>query len=146
MSSLHPCNSSYVQYASYVYKCLHSCLVSHTHKRFIRMVKTEKDKDHDLKHNICSLLEETLEKAKPFAPIMPFLKESRIFKAITILCAPHEKIIREFWTNASLVGAELHSVVQKKQIIITEDLIRDDLEFKDGTTDQELLNEKQVKG
>ncbi|MFS8019305.1 hypothetical protein Hanom_Chr15g01402271 [Helianthus anomalus] len=40
----------------------------------------------------------------------------------------------------------LHLVVQKKQIIITEDLIREELEFKDATTDPDLLDEKQVKG
>ncbi|MFS7917588.1 hypothetical protein Hanom_Chr03g00190891 [Helianthus anomalus] len=46
---------------------------------------------------------------------MPFLKESRIFKAISEDRKPHEKIIREFWTNAKLIGTKLHSVVQKKQ-------------------------------
>ncbi|MFS7978406.1 hypothetical protein Hanom_Chr10g00915121 [Helianthus anomalus] len=82
--------------------------------------------------------------------MMPFLKCSRIFKEIIEVHVPYEFIIREFWTNATVecqfTPLEIHSIVQKKKVIIIEALIREVQDFKDSPNDPVKLDEKLVKG
>ncbi|MFS7954114.1 hypothetical protein Hanom_Chr07g00626521 [Helianthus anomalus] len=53
--------------------------------------------DFHKKHNICCILEENFQNIEPFKDVVPFLRESRIFKASKEKHKCYESHVRSFW-------------------------------------------------
>lgn len=100
-----------------------------------------KVKDLDANHNICALLDRSDNKMEPFRFILPLFERSRIFQAITANTVIIKELTVEFWNNAKLEEECIKSVVKNKEIIVSEQVLKDALELGDESTDPTSLDE-----
>ncbi|MFS7955573.1 hypothetical protein Hanom_Chr07g00644231 [Helianthus anomalus] len=76
----------------------------------------ERASDFHPKHNIYCILEENIPNIEPFNDVVPFLRESKIFKALTERHKCYGSHVRTFW-NATHYEEEdkaIHSTVRIK--------------------------------
>ncbi|KAJ0785254.1 hypothetical protein HanOQP8_Chr02g0041071 [Helianthus annuus] len=91
----------------------------------------------DPSHNICYVYDETLPKMVVFKEILPFMKRLSIQKALTNQHRVFRSHIAHFWKNAKFDEENnvINSLViidgEDKEIIITEQLVREVLDFLD---------------
>ncbi|KAJ0504494.1 hypothetical protein HanLR1_Chr12g0437461 [Helianthus annuus] len=91
----------------------------------------------DPSHNICCVYDETLPKMVMFKDILEFMERLPIKKALTNQHKVFKSHVAHFWTN--VVYDEVNNVInskfsidgEDKDIIITEQLVREVLEFPD---------------
>ncbi|MFS7953291.1 hypothetical protein Hanom_Chr07g00616801 [Helianthus anomalus] len=113
--------------------------------------------DFHKKHNIYCILEEIFPNIEPFKNVVPYLRESRIFKALTEKHKCYGSHVRFFWNAAEYVEEEkaIHSVVRIKDeknkdvdlsMKITVDDVRRVLNLKDKDEDPIILSERLCKG
>ncbi|MFS8007712.1 hypothetical protein Hanom_Chr14g01264261 [Helianthus anomalus] len=106
----------------------------------------------DPSHNICCVFDETLPKMTEFKEIFPFMERLPIQKGLT----DHHKVFKShvahFWKNAKYddVNDVINSCVsingEDKEVIITEQLVREVLEFPDVENSPTGFPERMVKG
>ncbi|MFS7978193.1 hypothetical protein Hanom_Chr10g00912691 [Helianthus anomalus] len=113
--------------------------------------------DFHLKHNIYFILEDNFPNIEPFGDIVPFLRESRIFKALTERHKCYESHVRTFLNAAHYEEEDkaIHSTVRikddkKKDVdlpvkIIVED-VRRVLNLQDKDEDPIIIPERLCKG
>ncbi|MFS7926509.1 putative EF-hand domain-containing protein [Helianthus anomalus] len=72
--------------------------------------------DFHKKHNICCVLDENYPNIDPFKDVVPFLRDCRIFKALTDRHKCYGSHVRFFWDAAHYVKEEkaIHSAVRIK--------------------------------
>nr|GEZ37136.1 hypothetical protein [Tanacetum cinerariifolium] len=86
-------------------------------------------------HNVVAILEKS-DAAKGFEQVIDFLSRSYIHYALTV--SPHIYIscIKQFWNTASVKRSgnvtRLQALVDKKKIVISEDVIREILQLNDA--------------
>ncbi|KAM0025869.1 hypothetical protein Hdeb2414_s0021g00579741 [Helianthus debilis subsp. tardiflorus] len=103
-------------------------------------------------HNICCVYDEKLPKMAVFKDILEFMKRLPIQKALTNQHLVFESHIECFWKNATFdeESKTINSIVslngQDKPIIITEQLVREVLDFPDGENSPTKFPERMVKG
>ncbi|MFS7953297.1 hypothetical protein Hanom_Chr07g00616861 [Helianthus anomalus] len=113
--------------------------------------------DFQKKHNIYCILEEIFPNIEPFKNVVPYLRESRIFKALTEKHKCYGSHVRFFWNAAEYVEEEkaIHSAVRIKDeknkdvdlsMKITVDDVRRVLNLKDKDEDPIILSERLCKG
>ncbi|MFS7952994.1 hypothetical protein Hanom_Chr07g00613441 [Helianthus anomalus] len=83
------------------------------------------------KHNQIAILDEAIHGAAYYAPIIHFLRRSRISYAISEDVQLVITYIDEFWQSAISVDNTIEATINGNQIIITEDVIRAALRFDD---------------
>src|ERR1044071_9137030 len=103
------------------------------------------------KHNCCAFLGPvTNEKCKTFKGVIDFLKRSRINYAITKQHAAYKDILLEFYKNAKVdykaVPIVITSSIQGKEVIITEHIIREELQFGDTDADPIVFDAILIRG
>ncbi|KAJ0580635.1 hypothetical protein HanRHA438_Chr04g0170011 [Helianthus annuus] len=113
--------------------------------------------DFHPKHNIYCILEEDYPNIEPFKEVVPFLKESRICKALTEKHKCYESHVRTFWSAArydekdEAIYYGLKTKDAKKKDIdvpvkITVDDIRRVLDLQDKDDDLIIIPERLCKG
>src|ERR1044071_4740207 len=103
------------------------------------------------KHNCCAFLGPiTLDKGKVFQGVIDFLKRSRIHYAISKQHAAYKDILLEFYRNAKVdskaVPIVITSSIQGKDVIITEQIIREVLQFGDSDADPIVFDAILIRG
>ncbi|KAJ0782592.1 hypothetical protein HanPSC8_Chr01g0012011 [Helianthus annuus] len=108
--------------------------------------------EFDPLHNICCVYDEKLPKMVVFKDILEFMKRLPIQKALTNQHSVFKSHIAYFWKNAQYDEANdvITSIVslngEDKEIIITEQLIREVLDFPDDEKSPTGFPERMVKG
>ncbi|KAF5821296.1 hypothetical protein HanRHA438_Chr01g0012671 [Helianthus annuus] len=108
--------------------------------------------EFDPLHNICCVYDENLPKMVVFKDILEFMKRLPIQKALTNQYSVFKSHIAYFWKNAQYDEANdvITSIVslngEDKEIIITEQLIREVLDFPDDEKSPTVFLERMVKG
>ncbi|KAF5813381.1 hypothetical protein HanXRQr2_Chr03g0097651 [Helianthus annuus] len=100
-------------------------------------------------HNIYCILDENYANMEPFKEIVPFLKESRIAKALTERHKCYEFHVRMFWKSVRYDKKEktIYSVVQKKDENRKDiDVVRRVLDLKDSDDDPTIIPVRLSKG
>ncbi|KAJ0576072.1 hypothetical protein HanOQP8_Chr05g0182251 [Helianthus annuus] len=108
-------------------------------------------------HNIYCILDENYANMEPFKEIVPFLKESRIAKALTEKHKCYESHVRMFWKSVRYHEKEkaIYSAVQKKdengqdidvEVKFTVADVRRVLDLKDSDDDPIIILERLSKG
>nr|GEX19270.1 hypothetical protein [Tanacetum cinerariifolium] len=86
-------------------------------------------------HNVVAILEKS-DAAKGFEQIIDFLSESYIHYALTMNLHIYISCIKQFWNTASVKRSDdvtrLQALVDKKKIVIPEDVIRGILQLDDA--------------
>ncbi|MFS7931294.1 hypothetical protein Hanom_Chr04g00354301 [Helianthus anomalus] len=83
------------------------------------------------KHNPIAILDEAIQGAADYAPIIHFLQRSRISYAISEDVQLVITYIYDFWQFARAVDNTIEATINGNQIVITEDVIRAALWFGD---------------
>ncbi|KAJ0578199.1 hypothetical protein HanOQP8_Chr05g0199281 [Helianthus annuus] len=83
------------------------------------------------KHNQIAILDEAIQGAADYAPIIHFLRRSRISYAISEDVQLVITYIDDFWQFARSVDNTIEATINGNQIVITEDIIRAALRFGD---------------
>ncbi|KAM0031396.1 hypothetical protein Hdeb2414_s0017g00508321 [Helianthus debilis subsp. tardiflorus] len=113
--------------------------------------------DFHPKHNIYCILEEDYPNIEPFKDVIPFFRESRIFKALTEKHRCCESHVRTFWNATHYVEAEkeIHSAIKIKDdknkdvdlpVKITVGDVRRVLNLQDKDEDPIIIPERLCKG
>ncbi|KAM0071642.1 hypothetical protein Hdeb2414_s0001g00027601 [Helianthus debilis subsp. tardiflorus] len=113
--------------------------------------------DFHASHNIYCILDENYPNMEPFKEIIPFLKESRIFKALTEKHQCYESHARMFWKFVTYDEEEktIYSTVKMKdesgkdidlEVKITIEDVRRVLDLKDNDDDPIIIPERLSKG
>ncbi|MFS7992874.1 putative transcription factor bZIP family [Helianthus anomalus] len=103
-------------------------------------------------HNICCVYDENLSKMANFKSILEFMKRLPIQKALTNQHLVFQSHIERFWENATYdkESKTINSIVsmngQDKPIIITEQLVREVINFPDDENSPTKFPERMVKG
>ncbi|KAJ0757354.1 hypothetical protein HanLR1_Chr04g0137761 [Helianthus annuus] len=103
-------------------------------------------------HNICCVYDEKLLKMAAFKDILEFMKRLPIQKALPNQHLVFESHIERFWNNAQYdeESKTINSIVsldgKDKLIIITEQLVREVLDFPDDENSPTKFPERMVKG
>ncbi|MFS7904621.1 hypothetical protein Hanom_Chr01g00038251 [Helianthus anomalus] len=106
----------------------------------------------DSSHNICCVYDETLPKMTVFKEMLPFMERLPIQKALTDQHKVFKSHVAHLWKNAKYdeVNDVINSSVsidgEDKEIIITEQLVREVLEFPDDENSPTGFPERMVKG
>ncbi|GJU79938.1 hypothetical protein Tco_1282303 [Tanacetum coccineum] len=86
-------------------------------------------------HNVVAVLEKPKE-SDGFAEIIDFLKASSVSYALTVNPVIYTSCIKHFWATAKVQTVngvrQLHALVDKKRVIVTESSIRRDLHLDDA--------------
>ncbi|MFS7965768.1 hypothetical protein Hanom_Chr09g00766081 [Helianthus anomalus] len=108
--------------------------------------------EYEPSHNICCVYDETLSKMSVFKEILPFMKRLPIQKALTNQHKAIKSHVDRFWKKVVYddVNDVINSIVkidgEDKEIIITEQLVREVLEFPDDENSPTGFPERMVKG
>ncbi|MFS8008095.1 hypothetical protein Hanom_Chr14g01268721 [Helianthus anomalus] len=108
--------------------------------------------EFDPSHNICCVYDEKLPKMDVFKDILEFMKRLPIQKALTNQHKVFRSHIDHFWKNASydeandVINSSMSIDGQDKEIIITEQLVREVLDFRDDENSPTRFLERKVKG
>ncbi|KAJ0951459.1 hypothetical protein HanPSC8_Chr02g0060291 [Helianthus annuus] len=103
-------------------------------------------------HNICCVYDETLPKMTVFKEILSFMKRLPIQKALTDQHKAFKSHVAYFWKNAKydeandVINSSVSIDGEDKEIIITEQLVREVLEFPDDENSPTGFPERMVKG
>ncbi|KAJ0752379.1 hypothetical protein HanPI659440_Chr09g0323661 [Helianthus annuus] len=103
-------------------------------------------------HNICCVYDETLPKMTVFKEILPFMRRLPIQKALTDQHKVFKSHVAHFWKNAKydeendVINSSVSIDGEDKEIIITEQLVREVLEFPDDDNSPTGFPERMVKG
>ncbi|KAJ0541341.1 hypothetical protein HanLR1_Chr09g0306781 [Helianthus annuus] len=103
-------------------------------------------------HNICCVYDETLPKMTVFKEILPFMRRLPIQKALTDQHKVFKSHVAHFWKNAKydeendVINSSVSINGEDKEIIITEQLVREVLEFPDDDNSPTGFPERMVKG
>ncbi|KAJ0935382.1 hypothetical protein HanRHA438_Chr03g0118711 [Helianthus annuus] len=103
-------------------------------------------------HNTCCVYDEKLPKMADFKEILKFMERLPIQKALTDQHLAFVSHIERFWKNATYdkENKTINSIVslndQDKPIIITEQLVREVLDFPDDENSPTKFPERMVKG
>ncbi|MFS7963306.1 hypothetical protein Hanom_Chr08g00736541 [Helianthus anomalus] len=103
-------------------------------------------------HNICCVYDDTLPKMVVFKEIWEFMKRLPIQKALTNQHKVFKTYVAHFWKNAKfnevndMVNSSVSIDGEDKEIIITEQLVREVLEFPDDDNSPTGFPERMVKG
>nr|GEW01757.1 hypothetical protein [Tanacetum cinerariifolium] len=96
-------------------------------------------------HNVVAILEKS-DAAKGFEQIIDFLNGSYIHYALTVNPYIYISCIKQFWNTASVKRSDdvtrLQALVDRKKIVISEDIIREILQLDDAKGVVCLPNEK----
>ena len=107
-------------------------------------------RDWDAKHNICAFLDLNSTYSVNFIEMITFLRRSRIFTAITMRTTPYQSIIQSFWDNAEVDcdvdPPVIRSKVKGRPAVISEDDIRNLLQFGDQPNQPFMLDDRLVRG
>lgn len=88
-------------------------------------------------HNTCALQDDTLPEAALYLEMIQFLRRSRIHYAITADTPIYHPLTDQFWNTAfHATPPSIRAIVAGHQIVITEDSIRDVLQFGDVAEDR----------
>ncbi|KAF5821194.1 hypothetical protein HanXRQr2_Chr01g0011001 [Helianthus annuus] len=115
-------------------------------------VKYVSNVQFDPSHNTCCVYDETLPKMAVFKDILEFMKRLPIQKALTNQHRVFRSHIDHFWKNATydeesdVVTSSVSLNGENKTIIITEQLIREGLNFPDDENSPTSFPERMVKG
>ncbi|KAJ0786262.1 hypothetical protein HanOQP8_Chr02g0053341 [Helianthus annuus] len=123
---------------------------------FLKYVQ-ERATDWHASHNIYCILDENYPNMEPFKEIVPFLKESRIYKALTEKHRCYESHVRMFWKSVRYDEEEktIYSAVKLKdendkdidlEVKFTVDDVRRILDLKDNDDDPIIILEHLSKG
>ncbi|MFS7998499.1 hypothetical protein Hanom_Chr12g01154571 [Helianthus anomalus] len=102
-------------------------------------------------HNICCVYDEKLTKMAAFKEILEFIKRLPIRKAVTDQHLVFRSHIERFWENAKYdeENKVITSIVslngEDKEIVITEQLVREVLDFPDDENSLTKFPERMVK-
>ncbi|KAM0061224.1 hypothetical protein Hdeb2414_s0004g00133461 [Helianthus debilis subsp. tardiflorus] len=106
--------------------------------------------EFDPSHNICCVYDEKLPKMAVFKSILEFMKRLPIPKALTNQHNVFRSHIERFWKNAKYdeENKVITSIVslKEKEIVITEQLVREVLDFPDDENSPMKFLERMVKG
>ncbi|KAJ0533009.1 hypothetical protein HanIR_Chr09g0403441 [Helianthus annuus] len=113
--------------------------------------------DFHKKHNICCISDESFPNIEPFKDVVPFLRDSRIFKALTDRHKCYGSHVRFFWGVAYYVEEEkaIHSAVRIKDeknkdvdlpVKIIVNGVRRVLDLQDKDEDSIISSERLCKG
>ncbi|KAF5817736.1 hypothetical protein HanXRQr2_Chr02g0056541 [Helianthus annuus] len=108
--------------------------------------------EFDPSHNICCVYDEKLPKMDVFKDILEFMKRLPIQKALTNQHRVFRSHIAHFWKNATydeesdVITSSVSLNGEDKEIIITEQLIREVLDFPDDENSPTGFPVRMVKG
>ncbi|KAJ0733511.1 hypothetical protein HanPI659440_Chr11g0409081 [Helianthus annuus] len=108
-------------------------------------------------HNIYCILDENYPNMEPFKEIIPFLKESRIYKVLTEKHKCYKSHVRTFWSSVRYDDKEMtiYSAVRMKdengkdidlEVKFTVDDVRRVLDLQDKDEDPIIILERLSKG
>ncbi|KAM0040201.1 hypothetical protein Hdeb2414_s0012g00391031 [Helianthus debilis subsp. tardiflorus] len=103
-------------------------------------------------HNICCVYDETLTKMVVFKEFLEFMKRLPIQKALTDQQKVFRSHVAHFLKNAKydeendVINSSVSIDGEDKEIIITEQLVREVLEFPDDDNSPTWFPERMVKG
>ncbi|KAJ0520656.1 hypothetical protein HanIR_Chr10g0461771 [Helianthus annuus] len=107
--------------------------------------------EFDPSYNICCVYDEKLPKTDVFKDIFEFMKRLPIQKALTNQHSVFRSHIAHFWKNATydeesdVITASVSVNGEDKEIIITEQLVREVLDFPDDENSPTRFPERMVK-
>ncbi|MFS7906481.1 hypothetical protein Hanom_Chr01g00059711 [Helianthus anomalus] len=108
--------------------------------------------EFDSLHNTCCVYDETLPKLVVFKDILEFMKRLPIQKALTNQHSVFRSHIERFWMNASydeeskVITSSVSLNGEDKEIVITEKLVCEVLDFLDDENSPTKFPERMVKG
>ncbi|KAJ0719862.1 hypothetical protein HanOQP8_Chr08g0294021 [Helianthus annuus] len=108
--------------------------------------------EFDPSHNICCVYDEKLPKMAVFKDILEFMKRLPIQKALTNQHSVFRSHIAHFWKNATydeesdVITSSVSLDGEDKTIIITEQLVREVLDFPDDENSPTSFPERMIKG
>ncbi|KAF5796159.1 hypothetical protein HanRHA438_Chr08g0360381 [Helianthus annuus] len=108
--------------------------------------------EFDPSHNICCVYDEKLPKMVVFKDILEFMKRLPIQKALTNQHSVFRSHIAHFWKNATydeesdVITSSVSLDGEDKTIIITEQLVREVLDFPDDENSPTSFPERMIKG
>ena len=102
------------------------------------------------RHNCCAFLDESIPESLPFLQLFQFLRRSRIAFAISATPSIYLNHLTPFSNSATfdceVVPPVIRATVGNQQVLISEDTIRDVLQFGDSPEDRTIFPIMLVRG